>query len=149
LYYTLFACTVYSASYITLWTYYRFYFKSISPNIELQVYSVTWCWPFMPLFWMKSLLWRRIQNSLGILTYADDNLELLPPHLHKHTDTNKYTHIQLPYTHILSDNILTINFIISSPSAHYNTLLDMGLSNCSPPRSIFGYSHPASACRPA
>jgi hypothetical protein len=31
-------------------------------------------------------------------------------------------------------------FIIINP-AHYSPLLDIGLSNCSPSRSIFGYSH--------
>jgi hypothetical protein len=35
--------------------------------------------------------------------------------------------------------------IASSSSAHYSPLLDMGLSNFSPSRSIFGYSHPAPA----
>jgi hypothetical protein len=29
-----------------------------------------------------------------------------------------------------------------SSSAHYSPLLDIGLSNFSPSRSIFGYSHP-------
>jgi hypothetical protein len=36
-------CTVNSISDYTLWTLYRFYFKGISANIELQVYSVTCC----------------------------------------------------------------------------------------------------------
>jgi hypothetical protein len=34
-------------------------------------------------------------------------------------------------------------------SAHYSPLLDIGLCNFSPSRSIFSYSHPAPACRPA
>jgi hypothetical protein len=34
---------------------------------------------------------------------------------------------------------------LSSSSAHYNPLLDIGLSNCSPSRLIFGYSHPVPA----
>jgi hypothetical protein len=38
---------------------------------------------------------------------------------------------------------------LSSSSAYYSPLLDIGLSNLSPPRSIFGYSHPAPASRPA
>jgi hypothetical protein len=37
----------------------------------------------------------------------------------------------------------------SSSSAHYNPLLDIGVSNLSPSRSIFGYSHPAPASRTA
>jgi hypothetical protein len=37
----------------------------------------------------------------------------------------------------------------SSSSAYYSPLLDIGLSNLSPSRSIFGYSHPAPASRPA
>jgi hypothetical protein len=32
---------------------------------------------------------------------------------------------------------------VSSSSAYYSPLLDIGLSNVSPSRSIFGYSHPA------
>jgi hypothetical protein len=41
--------------------------------------------------------------------------------------------------------------IISSSSslAHYSPLLDIGLCNVSPSRSIFGYSHPAPTNRPA
>jgi hypothetical protein len=35
----------------------------------------------------------------------------------------------------------------SSSSAYYSPLLDIGLSNVSPSRSIFGYSHPAPARR--
>jgi hypothetical protein len=34
-------------------------------------------------------------------------------------------------------------------SAYHSPLLDIGLSNASPSRSIFGYSHPAPASRPA
>jgi hypothetical protein len=37
----------------------------------------------------------------------------------------------------------------SSSSAHDSPLLDIGLSNFSPSRSILGYSHPAPASRPA
>jgi hypothetical protein len=37
----------------------------------------------------------------------------------------------------------------SLSSAHYSPLLNIGLSNCSPSRSIFGYSHPAPASRTA
>jgi hypothetical protein len=37
----------------------------------------------------------------------------------------------------------------SSSSAYYSPLLDIGLSNVSPSRSIFGYSHPSPASRPA
>jgi hypothetical protein len=32
--------------------------------------------------------------------------------------------------------------MISSSSAYHSPLLDIGLSNLSPSRSIFGYSHP-------
>jgi hypothetical protein len=35
----------------------------------------------------------------------------------------------------------------SSASAYYSPLLDIGLSNVSPSRSIFGYSYPAPASR--
>jgi hypothetical protein len=37
----------------------------------------------------------------------------------------------------------------SSSSAYYSPLLVIGLSNVSTSRSIFGYSHPALASRPA
>jgi hypothetical protein len=37
----------------------------------------------------------------------------------------------------------------SSSSAYYNPLLAIGLANIPPSRSIFGYSHPAPASRPA
>jgi hypothetical protein len=37
----------------------------------------------------------------------------------------------------------------STSSVYYSSLLDIGLSNFSPSRSIFGYSHPAPASRPA
>jgi hypothetical protein len=37
-------CTVNNTSDHTLWTLYRSYFKGISANIELQVYSVMYCW---------------------------------------------------------------------------------------------------------
>jgi hypothetical protein len=37
----------------------------------------------------------------------------------------------------------------SSSSAHYSPLLDIGLSNFSPFLSIFDYSHPTPASRPA
>jgi hypothetical protein len=37
----------------------------------------------------------------------------------------------------------------SSSSPHYSPLLDIGLSDCSPCRSIFSYSHPAPARCPA
>jgi hypothetical protein len=36
----------------------------------------------------------------------------------------------------------------SLSSTHYSPLLDIGLSNRLPSRSIFGYSHPAHASRP-
>jgi hypothetical protein len=39
----------------------------------------------------------------------------------------------------------TGNITTSSSSAHYSPLLDIFLSNVSPSRSIFGYSHPAPA----
>jgi hypothetical protein len=39
--------TVNSTSDYTLWILYRSYFKGISANIELQVYSVTCCWPYV------------------------------------------------------------------------------------------------------
>jgi hypothetical protein len=45
--------------------------------------------------------------------------------------------------------ILLWQFSSSSSSANYSPLLDKGLSNFSPSRSIFGYSHPAPASRPA
>jgi hypothetical protein len=38
---------------------------------------------------------------------------------------------------------------VSSSSAYHSPLLDIGLSNLSPSRSIFGYSHPPPASRPA
>jgi hypothetical protein len=37
----------------------------------------------------------------------------------------------------------------SSSSAHYSPLMEIALSNFSSSRSIFGYSHPAPASRPA
>jgi hypothetical protein len=37
----------------------------------------------------------------------------------------------------------------SSSSAYHSPLLDIGLANVSPSRSIFDYSHPAPASRPA
>nr|XP_032516719.1 uncharacterized protein LOC116769667 [Danaus plexippus plexippus] len=37
----------------------------------------------------------------------------------------------------------------SSSSAYIGPLLNIGLSNCTPLRSIFGYSHPAPASHPA
>jgi hypothetical protein len=42
-----------------------------------------------------------------------------------------------------------LNQMSSSSPAHYSPLLDISLSNYSPSRSIFGYSHPAPASRPA
>jgi hypothetical protein len=48
---------------------------------------------------------------------------------------------------------LWLDYIIisywSSSSAHHSPLLDIGLSNFSPYRSIFDYSHPTPASRPA
>jgi hypothetical protein len=38
--------------------------------------------------------------------------------------------------------------ILDFSSAHYSPLLDIGISNFSPSRSIFGYVHPAPASRP-
>jgi hypothetical protein len=40
-------CTVSSTSDSTLWTLYRYYFKGISANIELQVLSMTCCCPYL------------------------------------------------------------------------------------------------------
>jgi hypothetical protein len=49
------------------------------------------------------------------------------------------------------NNITIIPLIISSSSssAYHSPLLDIGLSNIPPSRSIFGYLHPAPASRPA
>jgi hypothetical protein len=41
------------------------------------------------------------------------------------------------------------NFLEKTSSAHHSPLLDIDLSNCSPSRSIFGYSHSAPSSRPA
>jgi hypothetical protein len=38
--------TINSSSDYTLWTFYRSFFMDIRANIELQVYSVTCCWPY-------------------------------------------------------------------------------------------------------
>jgi hypothetical protein len=46
-------------------------------------------------------------------------------------------------------SILVYHSSSTSSSAHYSSLLDIRLFNFSPPRSIFGYSHPASASHPA
>jgi hypothetical protein len=40
-------CTVNSTSDYTLWTLYRSYFEGIRSKIELQVYNVTCCWPYI------------------------------------------------------------------------------------------------------
>jgi hypothetical protein len=45
--------------------------------------------------------------------------------------------------------VMYVYMLSSSSSAHYSPLLDIGLSNLSPSRSILGYSHPAPASRPA
>jgi hypothetical protein len=37
-----------STAHQTLWTLFRYYFKGISANLELQVYSVMCCWPYTP-----------------------------------------------------------------------------------------------------
>jgi hypothetical protein len=50
---------------------------------------------------------------------------------------------------ILLDRRLRLTRVLSLSSAHYSPLLDIGLSNFSPSRSIFGYSHLAPARRPA
>jgi hypothetical protein len=42
----MYVCTVNSTSDYTLWTLYHSYFKGISANIELQLYSMTCCWPY-------------------------------------------------------------------------------------------------------
>jgi heme/copper-type cytochrome/quinol oxidase subunit 2 len=45
--------------------------------------------------------------------------------------------------------IIIVIIIIIIIISHYSPLLDIGLSNLSPSRSILGYSHPALASRPA
>jgi hypothetical protein len=40
-------CTVYGTSDYTLWNLYCSYFNGISASIELQVYSVTYCCPYI------------------------------------------------------------------------------------------------------
>jgi hypothetical protein len=52
------------------------------------------------------------------------------------TITNIYVKLIVEFTY----QLITI-----SRAAHHSPLLDIGLSNCSPYRSIFGYSHPAPA----
>jgi hypothetical protein len=47
-----------------------------------------------------------------------------------------------PYSYKIKKKSLSL-------SAYHSPLLDIGLSNVSPSRSIFGYSHPAPASRPA
>jgi hypothetical protein len=49
-------CTVNSTSEYTPWTSYRSYFRSFSDNIELQVYSVTCCWPHVCMTNLPRLL---------------------------------------------------------------------------------------------
>jgi hypothetical protein len=68
------------------------------------------------------------------------------------------TFVYFTYTFTVKKNFILIriqiihlheNIIVSSSlSAYYSPLLDIGLSNLSPSRSIFGYSHPAPASRP-
>jgi hypothetical protein len=51
-----------------------------------------------------------------------------------------------------ADNVEFNQFFFCSSSlssAHYSPLLNIGLSNLSPSRSILGYSHPAPVSRPA
>jgi hypothetical protein len=47
-------CTIDSTSDYTLWTLYRTYFKSISANIVLQLYSVTCCLPYRQYFYIHT-----------------------------------------------------------------------------------------------
>jgi hypothetical protein len=49
--------TINSTSDWTLWTLYRSYFKGITTNIELQVYSVTCCWPYSSTYLWNSFFW--------------------------------------------------------------------------------------------
>jgi hypothetical protein len=52
----------------TLWTLYRPYFKSISANTELQVYSMTCCWPYN--------MWRQMCIKFPKNTLSEVNFNL-------------------------------------------------------------------------
>jgi hypothetical protein len=111
--------------------------------------------------------------NVYILYYYIENTQIQPKQL---TDTNlfavrgshtdrygNWSSLGLPVIvllHYVSSNCVTCFFMFngcalkywqssSSSSAHYSPLLDVGLSNFLPSRSIFGYSHPAPASRPA
>jgi hypothetical protein len=71
---------LYSSDY-TLWTFYHSYFKGISANIALQVYSVTCCWQYNPeclfhtgikasrIFFMYTYTKNLMRTLLKILRY--------------------------------------------------------------------------------
>jgi hypothetical protein len=66
--------TVNSTSDYTLWTLYRSYFKGISANIELQIYSLTCCWSYIHTRGISDILPRRfttIPYLWGILQTSE------------------------------------------------------------------------------
>jgi hypothetical protein len=82
-------------------------------------------------------------------TLADDRCSLSFCRMIKNTyEADKNADDDFFKKSVLTLILLTIKKVMSS-SAHYSPLLGIGLSNFSPTRSIFGYSHTAPASRPA
>jgi hypothetical protein len=98
-------------------------------------------------FWLRHVIYMHLLTwvGFGLLGYVSNTLYINPlARIHN-------TSLISAYFGLDSRDCKCIEYNLSSSwsSAYYSPRLDIGLSNLSPSRSIFGYSHPAPASRPA